>query len=615
MINHAAPTRLFDLGKAIDRPALRTLWRFMEQPVGRLLALEAVNDVYERTLRQPPLHNYFASILDVLDVGVEILPEDRAVLETPGPLMIVANHPFGAVEGVVLGDLMSRARNDARLLGNHLLHTVPELRPFIIPVDPFGGSAATTHNVGPMKASLRWLRNGGALGVFPAGAVSHLHVRQGRVVDPPWHTSVAALARRSGATVVPMFFEGRNSLWFQMAGLLHAGLRTALIPSELMKRAGSRIRVRVGKPIEPKVLQRYQDDETLISYLRWKTHLLGHHERVTRPRRLSFPVPVAAMPEPEPLVDAVLPGLLAAEIAALPEDALLCAQSDQRVYVARAAQIPAVLREIGRLRELSFRAVSEGTGKSLDLDRYDDSYLHLFLWNATSREIIGSYRIGLADELLAKQRLAGLYTHSLFKFRGGFLPRLGPALELGRSFIRPEYQRRPLPLALLWRGIGEFVVRNPRYKILFGPVSISRDYHGVSRRIMIEALRRQRGDEDLASLVAARNPPRDKLLPDERLAVDRLIRDVDDISDLVAEIEGGDKGMPILLRHYLKLGARLLAFNVDRAFGDCIDGLIVVDLRTTDDKILKRFMGEEGLRKFRGKAAGTADSLSAAAAS
>jgi putative hemolysin len=531
-----------------------------------------------------------------MKIGYEVSDEDRKKIPASGPVIIVANHPFGAAEGVVLGDLLTRVRPDARLMGNHLLHRVPELRPWIIPVDPFGGAGAVRNNVGPLKTCLRWLKEGGALGVFPAGAVSHLHVREKRVIDPPWHASIAALARRSGATVVPVFFEGRNSVLFQLAGLVHARLRTALIPSELLKRSASRVAVRIGRPISPDKLAVHEDDATLISYLRWKTYMLSRRESPIRPRFAPRPRPVAV---PEPIAPAPSLDAIGDEIARLPDSARLIRQNDFEVFISGAAAIPNLMTEIGRQREIAFRAVSEGTGRAVDLDRHDDDYLHLVMWNHAAREIVGCYRIGLVDEILAKSGLSGLYTSTLFKFQPGFLERLGPALELGRSFIRAEYQRKPTSLALLWRGIGEFIVRHPRYKVLFGPVSISRDYQSLSRRIMVDALSRKRGDETLASLVKARNPPRDKLSRDDRAIVDTMVKDVDDISTLVAEIEADNKGMPVLLRHYLRLGARLLSFNVDPAFGNCIDGLIVVDLRASDDKLLGRFMGQEGLRRYR----------------
>ena len=211
-----------------------------------------------------------------------------------------------------------------------------------------------------------------------------------------------------------------------------------------------------------------------------------------RPR--FVPRNVAAAATMEPLAEAVPPAELAAEVAGLPAEALLHEQGDYQLFAARAPQIPLMMQEIGRLREKTFREVSEGTGRATDLDRYDEHYVHLFMWNRARAELVGSYRMGRVDELLARGGIGALYTSSLFKFKEGFLQRLGPALELGRSFIRAEYQRKPTSLALVWRGIGEYLVRNPRYKVLFGPVSISRDYQNLSRRLMVEFLAQERGD-------------------------------------------------------------------------------------------------------------------------
>jgi putative hemolysin len=458
----------------------------------------------------------------------------------------------------------------------------------VIPVDPWGGDEAVQANIGPLKSCLRWLEGGGVLGTFPSGTVSHLQVRQAQVSDPPWHPTVAALARRSGATVIPVFFEGRNSNIFQLAGLIHPALRTALLPNELLRRSNSKVNIRIGRPIGPDKLARYPQDETLIEYLRWKTYMLQRRESPVRPR---FVPRVQA--QPAPIVEPVPGSLLSGEVQRLPAHARLCELGDLQVFIAESKQIPAVLREIGRLREVTFRAVGEGTGKAIDLDRFDEKYLHLFMWNRARSELVGSYRLGQVDEIIEREGAQGVYTSSLFKFRSGFLERLGPSLELGRSFVRVEYQRKATSLALLWRGVGEFLVRNPRYKILFGPVSISRDYNDLSRRLMIEYLETNHWDDAFGPLVKAKNPPRQRLDAGERKAL-ALMRDADDVSALISEIEEDNKGMPVLLRHYLKLNARLLSFNVDPAFGHCTDGLIVVDLRTADTKMLKRFMGEEG---------------------
>jgi putative hemolysin len=596
MMNEAQAPRLIDLKGAIRGPVRRTLFKFVEQPVEAVLSVSRINRLYAESRGRYDQVNYFPTILDTLDVKYELSDEDREKIPTTGPLVVVANHPFGAIEGVILGDLLTRLRPDARMLGNHLLTRMPELAPWIIPVNPFGGHRATQSNIGPLKACLRWLQGGGALGVFPAGTVSHLRLNARAISDPPWHPSVAALVRHTGATVVPVFFEGRNSLVFQLAGLIHAGLRTALLPHELLRRSHSRLVLRVGRPIGPDKLARYSDDRTATSYLRFKTYML---KRRTSPVRPRFRPPLArSKAAMEPLAEAVPPAELAAEIAGLPPAALLHEQGDYQLFSARAAQIPAMLREIGRLREKTFREVSEGTGRATDLDRYDEQYVHLFMWNRARSELVGSYRMGHVDELLEHGGVGALYTSSLFKFDEGFLQRLGPALELGRSFIRAEYQRKPTSLALVWRGIGEYLVRHPRYKVLFGPVSISRDYQNLSRRLMVEFLARERGDRALSGLVKPKKPVRDRLRPDERAVFGPLVKDVDDISGLVSDIEEDNKGMPVLLRHYLRLNARLLSFNVDPAFGHCIDGLIVVDLRTTEPKILKRFMGEQGHLRF-----------------
>jgi putative hemolysin len=594
------PPRLIDLRAAIENPVTRRLYGLVELPLEKVLSLETINRLYAQSLSRYDRRNYFPTVLETLNIEYQVSDEDRAKIPAEGPVVVVANHPFGAIDGVILGDILTRARPDVRLLGNQLLAGIPEVRDWIIPVDAFGtGSAAVQHNIGPLKACVRWLRRRGVLATFPSGTVSHFQLRQGRVSDPPWSPNIAALVRRTGATVVPVFFEGRNSVTFQLAGLLHAGLRTALLPHELLKRSNSKVAVRIGRPISPEKSGRFADDATLIEYLRFKTYMLKRRESPVRPRFVPRPEVAAtttATALAAPIIDPVPTGVLAAEVARLPAETRLVEQNDYQLFIAEARQIPAVLREIGRLRELTFRAVSEGTGKSCDVDRFDEYYQHLFMWNRATSEVVGSYRIGRVDEILADPKLGpgALYTGSLFKFKAGFLERLGPALELGRSFIRPEYQRKPTALALLWRGIGELLVRQPRYKILFGPVSISRDYHSVSRRLMVEWLEKSRRDDTFAPLVKAKNPPRERLDADERRVLDPLIKDIDDLARLVTEIEDDNRGMPVLLKHYLRLNARLLSFNVDPDFGHCIDGLIIVDLRTTEPKILKRFMGEEG---------------------
>ncbi|MDX2020890.1 MAG: lysophospholipid acyltransferase family protein [Deltaproteobacteria bacterium] len=582
--------RLVDISNNIESPFAKRLYSLVGTPFEKLLSLHTLNQLYAQTDPNGS-QNFFAASLQALEISYDVSASDVARIPTTGPVIVVANHPFGAVEGLILGDLLTQTRTDVRVLANYLLTQIREVQPWLIAVDPFGGQDSTYANLAPIKAAFRWLKNGGLLATFPAGTVSHLHMRKRAVVDPEWSTSAAALAKRTGATVVPVFFEGRNSAWFQLAGLLHPRLRTALIPSELLRRSQSAVGLRVGKPISADKLRSFGSDEEATKYLRFKTYALASRDNAVRPRfkAVTPVVPPAAIGNP------VNVEVLKAEVARLPQEANLLQQGPYAVYLARQAQIPAVLKEIGHLREKTFRAVGEGTGKSEDLDEFDKHYLHLFMWNSDTSEVVGSYRLGVADEILERQGLQGLYTSTLFKFKPGFLDRLNPAIELGRSFIRQEYQRKPLSLALLWRGIGEFLVRNPQYKVLFGPVSISGSYESTSRRWMVEFLNQAAcGDDELKALVKPKNPPKDRLAKDERKELHSVARDVEELSSLIADIEEDDKGVPVLLKHYLKLNARLCGFNVDPLFNDCLDGLIVVDLRTTAPKVLKRFMGEAG---------------------
>ena len=588
------PARLIDLGAAIANPIARSLFRLVEGPIEQALSLSTINEIYSLSSPSAGDRNPFAAVLRTFGLGYDLAPEDLAKIPASGPLVVVANHPFGVADGLIMGAILTQVRPDFRLLANRLLQRIPEIRPVILPVDVLGGAQATQRNTSYLRAAMKWLAQGGALGIFPAGTVSHLHLKHACIADPLWHRTVAVLLRRTGATAITMFFEGRNSLAFQLSGLIHPRLRTALLPSEFLKRSRSRLSVRIGRPIEPHKIARYPDDRILTEYLRFKTHMLQWREGAIRPRFAPREPDIRLQPIRPPLPSRCLSD----EVMALPAKALLAAQADYRVFIANPNEIPSLLIEIGRLREQTFRAAHEGTGQPCDLDDFDQHYLHLFLWNAARHEVVGSYRMGRVDSIFPEKGGAGLYTSTLFKFKPGFLQLMGPALELGRSFVRQEYQGQAAPLALLWRGIGEYLVRNAECKILFGPVSISRAYAGLSRRLMVEFLSKLRGDHALGALVRPRNPPRQRLTRGERQVLAALVRNTEDVSALVSDIEVDCKGFPILLRHYLRLGASLLSFNVDEAFGDCIDGLIIVDLRAADPRLLRRYMGNAGYEHY-----------------
>jgi putative hemolysin len=478
-------------------------------------------------------------------------------------------------------------------MANYLLGSVPQLQPLLIQVDPFGGQHSARRNVAPLRDSLRWLQQGGVLVVFPAGEVSHLQLRSRGIVDSAWDEGLARIVRRSGAAVLPIFFGGSNGPLFHLAGLLHPRLRTALLPHALLDKRQQAIDMRIGSSIPAERLL-HRSDRELIDYLRFRTYLLGRRAKSAGSRP-------PGKKAPEPILPPQDPAILRAEIVRLPADRLLAESGHLAVLQAEAREIPWLLLEVGRLREITFRGVGEGTGRALDLDRFDEHYTHLVLWNRQTAEVVGAYRMGRTDVILERFGADGLYTSTLFDYQPELPAKLGPALEMGRSFVRPEYQKSYTPLLLLWKGIGAFVARHPHYRTLFGPVSISNEYTPLSRQLMADALSRSCTIPELAHLVRGKNPLRLKpmrLKGCRRPASGTLANDLEEMAELVADLEPDGKGLPVLLRHYLGLGGKILAFNVDAQFSDVLDGLVLVDLLHTEPKTLARYLGKDGAEKF-----------------
>jgi len=444
------------------------------------------------------------------------------------------------------------------------------------------------------------VRGNGMLVVFPAGAVSHFDMQKGTITDPAWSPSIARIIRKTGAPVLPVFFQGTNSAAFHMAGMVHPLLRTAMLPNELLNKKRRSIQISVGDLIPFDKLKDLEQDTVMMEHLRMRTYILEH--RAARLAMRSYPLFPSKKENDarEAILAPQRPEVLAREVSRLLPSQTLVESGEHAVMQAAAEQVPHILIEIGRLRELTFRAVGEGTGKAVDLDRFDHTYVHLFIWNKTKHEVVGAYRLGLTDELVKKQGVRGIYTSTLFRYKPEFLKRLGPALELGRSFVRPEYQKSYAPLLLLWKGIGRFIVENPRYRTVFGPVSITDEYQALSRQLMVRFLKMTRYRADMAGLVRARKPLRTK--PVKGWDIDAAVRsmkdDVEDISELISCIETDRKGIPVLLKQYLKLGGRIVGFNIDPAFGNVLDGLIMVDLTQTEPRMLERYLGKDGAPLF-----------------
>lgn len=570
-------------------------------------------------------------VLDSLNVRVDATELDLARVPASGSLLVAANHPRGALDGLVVASLLRRVRPDVRVVVNHLLARIPELHDCAFFVDPFGGPAAESRSLAGLRAAHLWLRRGGALVMFPSGEVAH-RLENGVPVESQWDTTMGRLALQTGAQILPVALDGRNSAWFYGAGWLHQLLRTALLPRELLRARGEQVRIAIGQPRFPgpfdTALETTATGTSPTGTTAPGTTTLGRMAVRTRAGRTRAGRAIPARPNAaewdsycrqvteatRASVQAMTVGgtspacgagashvrkasashaheisdRLRAEVADLDPGACLVSSGALGVFCAAAAQIPQTLREIGRLRTVTYRAAGEGTSAECDLDRFDETYQHLFVWDAEAAAVVGAYRLGRTDRLVSASGVDALYTRTLFDFDERLLAELPPAIELGRSFVRAEYQRQHQPLALLWKGIGQFVRRHPQYRMLFGPVSVSARYRDASRGLLVSFLEQHRCDRRLAAFVRPRQP-----FVGPRPARSMTSVDVDALEQGISSLEPDGKGVPVLLRQYLRLGARAISFSIDLDFGGVLDALMMVDLAEVEPMLLSRYLGRE----------------------
>ncbi len=565
---------------------------------GKLAPVGKVRDLYRRVRRLPEGFR-LESLLAEMRVGLRVAAADEARIPASGPVVVVANHPHGVLDGAILTVLLTRVRPDVKVLTNFLLADVPELQRHCIFVDPFQTDRSVESNRRALREALAWLQQGGMLAIFPSGEVSHWQMPAAQIADPEWNHTAVRLIRRTGAAALPVYFCGYNGVGFQLMSMLHPKLRAAFLLQEFLQQEGKTVEVRVGSAIPADAVEAIPADREATEYLRWRTYLLARRSKpealwhTALRQRLVFKIQ-------EPVAAPVPTNLLAEEVERLPEDRCLAANGDLAVYLGRAREMPQLLREVGRLRELTFRGAGEGTGKGRDVDAFDEYYWHILLWHKTRRELVGAYRAGNTAEILKERGISGLYTSTLFRYDERIFQKLGPALELGRSFVRPEYQRQYAPLLLLWKGIAGMVARQPEIPVLFGAVSISNDYNEASREMIYRFFEAHMQHDELAGLIEPRRPFRPGLLRRwDCRGMSHALRDLDELSQPITDVEADGKGLPILLRQYAKIGGKLLGFNVDRKFSNVLDGLVVVDLRQTESAVLERYMGREGATRFR----------------
>ena len=547
-----------------DQPLRRQLWR---RGLALLTRLDEIDAFIARHAELRPL-DFLDRVLEHFNFSYSVPHRERANIPASGRVLIVANHPFGALDGLGLLRLVSEVRRDVRVVATDALMLCEPLRPLLIPVDNI---AASGHRRS-FRQVVEALEREEAVIIFPSGTVSRLGASG--VKDPRWQAGFLHFARKTGAPVLPVHLGGRNSWLFYAAAALHDGLGTLLLAREMFNKRNTHMPVRIGSPIAARRLAE------LPLAARAQVKLVKKHlYRLASDRPPVFITEnTIAHPQDRQALKQELKG---AE--------LLGATSDgKRIYLVDLAPGSALMKEIGRLREIAFRQVGEGTGQRLDLDRYDREYRHILLWDDEDLEIAGAYRIGEASRLKAQGR--PLYSEELFSYGAGMHRYFASGLELGRSFVQPRYWGKR-SLDYLWQGIGAYLKRHPEIRYLFGPVSISGQQPEEVRRLLVQFYRRHFADHE--QLARARHPvarcadPAPAGEPDYRA----------EFAELREQLAELGAAVPTLYKQYSELcrpgGVRFLDFGIDPDFGGCVDGLVLVDLERLEPRKRARYLGSE----------------------
>lgn len=550
-----------------------------------LMKINQVNKLFARAQpKQGP--DFVDAILEGCGIDIEFDEKELKNIPATGSFVAIANHPYGGIEGMVLLKILCMVRPDAKLMANFLLKKIPNLSDYFIAVNPFE-NVEHSSSISGLKNTLELLANGTPIGIFPAGEVSTYKVDKHQVTDRTWHPVVGKIISKAKVPVVPVYFHGNNGLLFNLLSLIHPALRTAKLPSELFNKHGHTIKLRIGKPINVEDVPDYNNPVKLLSFLRARTYALG--TGLEEDKKLFSPRNIFKIKKlPAAVVPAINVEVLDKEIATLRTQFKIWTEKNYEVYIAPTSSIPHVIREIGRLREVTFREVGEGTNKAIDLDKYDIYYHHLFIWDFEAKMIVGAYRIGLGDEIFYSVGKSGFYIAGVFKINNRFNPVLKKSIELGRSWIRKEYQQKPLPLFLLWKGILKYLINNPRYRYLIGPVSISNSFSKFSKSLIVDYINRNHFDYDMAQYVK----------PHKKFKVDLASIDTDllmggedslkGLDNIISEVESRNMKVPVLLRQYIALNAKIICFNIDPKFSDCLDGFLVLDLEKVPLDIIEK---------------------------
>jgi len=500
---------------------------------------------------------FLDEILNYFEIDFDIPDEDFKRLPKDGAFITISNHPLGGIDGVLLLKLLLGRRTDFKIIANFLLHRIAPMKQFIMPVNPFENHKDAKSSLSGFKNAIRHIREGHPLGIFPAGEVSTY--KEGKlVVDKPWEEAAIKLIKKAEVPVVPIYFHAKNSSLFYRLSQISDVFRTAKLPSEVTTQRRRPIKVRIGQPITVKTQKEEKTLESFTELLRKKTYLLAN---VFEKERLIDKVPTTLkIPKsPKKIATAVRTEVIEEEIDKIREKECRLLQSkNYEVFLAQAKDIPFILKEIGRQREVTFRAIGEGTNNAIDLDVFDNYYHHLFLWDNQGKNIVGAYRMGMGASIFEAYGIDGFYLQDLFRFEPELYGMMSKSIEMGRAYITKDYQQKPMPLFLLWKGIVHTTLRFPEHKYLIGGVSISNQFSNFSKSLMIEFMKSNYWDPYVAQYVHPKKEFKVKLKDaDKEFVFDETKADLNKFDKLIEEVEPGSLRLPVLIKKYIKQNARI----------------------------------------------------------
>ncbi|WP_313808358.1 lysophospholipid acyltransferase family protein [Flavobacterium sp.] len=581
-----------EVAKAIKTDSYGMLGTFSGWLLMKVLRISTLNDIYNRNKHLKDLE-FLNAILDEFHIKFEIPEEDLKRLPKGGPYITISNHPLGGIDGILLLKLMLEREPNFKIIANFLLHRIEPMKPYIMPVNPFENHKDAKSSVIGLKETFRHLSDGKPLGMFPAGEVSTY--KDGKlVVDKPWEEGAIKVIRKAQVPVIPIYFHAQNSKLFYFLSKMNDTLRTAKLPSELLTQKDRVIKVRIGKPISVAEQNEHETIEEYSEFLRRKTYMLANVFESENGSKL-LQTPSLKLPKsPKQIAKPANHEQILEEITELRKGTYRMLQSkNYEVFFVKADKIPNILHEIGRLREITFREVGEGTNESLDLDKYDNYYYHMFLWDEEAQLIAGAYRMGLGTEIFAAHGIDGFYLQELFRFEPELYDMMSKSIEMGRAFIVKEYQQKPMPLFLLWKGIVHTTLRYPEHKFLIGGVSISNQFSDFSKSLMIEFMKSHYYDPYVAQYVHPKKEYKVKLKDADRdFVFNEAEADLNKFDKIIDEIEPSSLRLPVLIKKYIKQNARVVAFNVDPLFNDAVDGLMYIRIADLPESTVRPVIEE-----------------------